>query len=82
MSGGGLNGGNSDGLYPPPPANPNAPIWTEGFLARFAMYRHRRGVNLAFADGHASWVVFEGLWGLKWHNGYTTRGGPPWAPSY
>jgi prepilin-type N-terminal cleavage/methylation domain-containing protein/prepilin-type processing-associated H-X9-DG protein len=79
---GGWPGGLQDGMHPPPPANPNAPIWTEGFLARFAMYRHGRGVNLAFADGHAARQQFETLWSLKWHNGYAPHSGPPWTPGY
>jgi prepilin-type processing-associated H-X9-DG protein/prepilin-type N-terminal cleavage/methylation domain-containing protein len=81
--GGGWPGGIQDNNGTPrPPVNPYAPVWTEGFLARFAMYRHQRGVNIAFFDGHAEFIVFEGLWGLQWHNGYSPQSGPPWPPQY
>lgn len=80
--GGGWPGGNIDGSNPSPPVNPYSPTWTEGSLARFAMYRHFRGVNMAFFDGSSRWVTFEGVWGLKWHNNFKPLAGPPWQPVF
>jgi len=33
---------------------------------RFLIARHGRGINVAFADGHASWVSLEDTFQMKW----------------
>jgi prepilin-type N-terminal cleavage/methylation domain-containing protein len=39
-------------------------------LARFAMNRHRRGINIAFEDGSVRHVEKEELWRLTWYKGF------------
>lgn len=74
-----------EGVWPQPAVNPNAPSyseWTSGCLLRVAIYRHDRGVNATFFDGHTQWVAFDGLWGLNWSLGFTTHAGPPWELAF
>ena len=37
------------------------------FMGRFAIDRHAGGINLGFADGHASRVRVKELWAVEWH---------------
>ena len=37
------------------------------FMGRFAISRHRNGINLAFVDGHARRSLVKGLWTQNWH---------------
>jgi prepilin-type N-terminal cleavage/methylation domain-containing protein/prepilin-type processing-associated H-X9-DG protein len=44
---------------------------TQGlFMGRFAIDRHRGGINVGFVDGHAAKVAVKGLWTLDWHRDY------------
>jgi prepilin-type processing-associated H-X9-DG protein len=38
-----------------------------------ALDRHRSGVNVSFLDGHAEYVVTEGLWKLKWSREFVAK---------
>ena len=40
------------------------------FMGRFAIRRHRDGINVGFVDGHAARVPAKGLWTLNWHQGF------------
>ncbi|MBI1375534.1 MAG: prepilin-type N-terminal cleavage/methylation domain-containing protein [Phycisphaera sp.] len=42
--------------------NPTAPGW----MYRYCLDRHKRGVNIGFMDGSSRRVEFEGLWDLHW----------------
>lgn len=40
------------------------------FMGRFAIDRHRGGINVGFVDGHANKVTVKGLWTLNWHKDF------------
>lgn len=40
------------------------------FMGRFALDRHRGGINVGFVDGHAARVPVKGLWSLNWHRDF------------
>jgi prepilin-type processing-associated H-X9-DG protein len=40
------------------------------FMARFAIDRHRGGMNVGFVDGHATKVPLKALWTLNWHRDF------------
>ena len=40
------------------------------FMGRFAIDRHRGGVNVGFVGGHAAKVSVKGLWSLNWHRDF------------
>ena len=40
------------------------------FMGRFAIDRHRGGINVGFVDGHAAKVPVKGLWMLNWHRDF------------
>jgi prepilin-type N-terminal cleavage/methylation domain-containing protein/prepilin-type processing-associated H-X9-DG protein len=40
------------------------------FMGRFAIRRHRDGINVGFVDGHSARVPAKGLWTLNWHQGF------------
>lgn len=40
------------------------------FMGRFAIDRHRGGINVGFVDGHVSKVPVKGLWTLNWHRDF------------
>ena len=58
-----------------------------GHMSRFAVKRHRSGVNAVFLDMSASEVYIKDLWGLKWHKEFSTGNNmrqanavwPPWV---
>ena len=39
-------------------------------MARFAMNRHNRGINMAFEDGSVRHVEKQELWTLNWYKGF------------
>ena len=39
-------------------------------LARFAMNRHDRGINMAFEDGSVRHIDKAELWKLNWYRGF------------
>ena len=54
--------------------NPDEPIRGGGGFMRFvAMHRHGKGVNVAFADGHADHVNAPELWQLRWSQDFVPR---------
>jgi len=40
------------------------------FMGRFAIDRHRGGINVGFVDGHSLKVRVKALWTLNWHRGF------------
>jgi len=40
------------------------------FMGRFAINRHRSGINVGFVDGHCARVPVKSLWTLNWHQGF------------
>jgi len=40
------------------------------FMGRFAIDRHRGGINIGFVDGHVSRVSVKGLWLVNWHKDF------------
>lgn len=40
------------------------------FMGRFAIDRHRGGINVGFTDAHAAKVPVRGLWTLNWHKDF------------
>jgi len=40
------------------------------FMGRFAIDRHRGGINVGFVDGHAAKVKAKDLWTLNWHKDF------------
>ncbi len=40
------------------------------FMGRFAIKRHRDGINVGYVDGHVARVPAKGLWTLNWHQGF------------
>ena len=40
------------------------------FIGRFAIDRHRGGINVGFVDGHSAKVSVKGLWTLDWHQDF------------
>ncbi|MBI2948042.1 MAG: prepilin-type N-terminal cleavage/methylation domain-containing protein [Verrucomicrobia bacterium] len=44
------------------------------FMGRFAIDRHRGGINVGFVDGHAARVPVKGLWTLNWHKDFEPNG--------
>lgn len=44
------------------------------FMGRFCINRHRKRVNVVFADGAARPVALRMLWDLDWHVGYLRHG--------
>jgi prepilin-type N-terminal cleavage/methylation domain-containing protein/prepilin-type processing-associated H-X9-DG protein len=56
-------------------------------MMHFAIVRHGKGSNLAFADGSARYVRTRQLWELKWHKTFDTdytknSGGPLYFPKW
>jgi prepilin-type processing-associated H-X9-DG protein len=45
----------------------------ECFMGRFAIDRHRGGINVGFVDGHSAKVKVKGLWTLDWASGFRTQ---------
>jgi prepilin-type N-terminal cleavage/methylation domain-containing protein/prepilin-type processing-associated H-X9-DG protein len=39
-------------------------------MANFAMWRHGKGMNMVFFDGHARRVKPKQLWSLRWHQSF------------
>ena len=53
----------------------------ENMMARFAIARHGRGINVVFLDGHAGAVPLDDLKRLKWHKDFAYRDwNPPLPP--
>ncbi len=40
------------------------------FMGRFAIDRHRGGINIGFVDGHAAKETVKGLWSVNWHQNF------------
>ena len=40
------------------------------FMGRFAINRHRGGINVGFVDGHCARMPVKALWTLNWHQGF------------
>ena len=40
------------------------------FMGRFAIDRHRGGINVGFADAHTAKVPVKKLWTLNWHRDF------------
>ena len=40
------------------------------FMARFAINRHRGGINIGFTDGHVAKLTVKELWTVTWHQGF------------
>ena len=40
------------------------------FMGRFAIDRHRGGINVGFVDGHTAKVTAKALWTLDWHRDF------------
>lgn len=40
------------------------------FMGRFAIDRHRGGINLGYADSHVEKVRVKGLWSVNWHKNF------------
>lgn len=57
LKGGGYGGG-------------NFPHARGQFMGRFAIDRHRGGINLGFVDGHAAKQTVKQLWTLNWHKDF------------
>lgn len=54
--------------------NPDDPIQHGyGWMRQAALRRHRRGVNMVFADGHADHVNVPDLWTLHWSEDFNPR---------
>ena len=43
------------------------------FMGRYCFDRHRKGINIAFADGSARRVTLADLWTLRWHRDSVPR---------
>jgi prepilin-type processing-associated H-X9-DG protein len=54
---------------------PNGPIWTA------VMYRHNEGANVAFYDGHVTWMRKQEVWNDKNYFGQPKNPGM-WAVDY
>jgi prepilin-type N-terminal cleavage/methylation domain-containing protein/prepilin-type processing-associated H-X9-DG protein len=55
-----------DGDY----ANQQGAYNTKNYMARFALNRHNRKINMVFLDGHTETILPSSLWQLRWHEGY------------
>jgi prepilin-type N-terminal cleavage/methylation domain-containing protein/prepilin-type processing-associated H-X9-DG protein len=51
-------------------------------MANFAMWRHGKGINLVFFDGHARRVRPKQLWSLRWHQTFDVNFVGTQGPSY
>jgi prepilin-type processing-associated H-X9-DG protein len=40
------------------------------FMGRYAINRHRGGINVGFVDGHCARVPVKALLTLNWHQGF------------
>jgi prepilin-type N-terminal cleavage/methylation domain-containing protein/prepilin-type processing-associated H-X9-DG protein len=78
-----LDNGNNDGGASATPINllgvdPTNPGINGNNIARFVLNRHRRAINLVFADGSARTVQLDDLLGLTWFRGMVpTKFNPP-----
>ena len=57
----------------------------KSYMARFALNRHNKKVNIGFLDGHVEQRMLSSLWQLKWHNEYnlaTKTPSPPLTANY
>ena len=52
----------------------------ENMMARFAIARHGRSINVAFLDGHAEAVALDQLKQLKWHEQFVYQDWQPPLP--
>lgn len=66
--------GTVDGPPPYPDASPSS-----YYSSIVCMDRHTGGINSVFMDWSVRKVGLKQLWGLKWHNAYSTTG--PWTPA-
>lgn len=64
-------------LDDPPPCADADP--SSSYSARVCIDRHAGGINSVFMDWSVRKVGLKQLWGLKWHNTYSTTG--PWTPA-
>ena len=44
-----------------------------GWMRQVVLYRHGKGINVAFADGHADHVEVPELWRLQWSQDFVPR---------
>ena len=51
-------------------------------MANFAMWRHGKGINMVFFDGHVRRVRPKQLWTLKWHRNYNVNTSLPVMPAW
>jgi prepilin-type processing-associated H-X9-DG protein len=61
---------------PPPCEDANS---TSYYSSNVCIDRHSGGINSVFMDWSVRKVGLKQLWGLKWHNAYSTAG--PWTPA-
>ena len=57
----------------PPLMAQDVPETVPETMRRFAIMRHRYGINIVFADQSVKNVTIKGLWGLKWHRCFNTH---------
>lgn len=76
-----INKGNKDVR---PPASPVGGLYQgSGYdLSNFAMWRHGKGMNMAFFDGSARRVRTKRLWYLKWHKSFNVDHADTQGPNY
>jgi prepilin-type N-terminal cleavage/methylation domain-containing protein/prepilin-type processing-associated H-X9-DG protein len=63
----------------------NSGYQLKSFMARYAINRHNKKVNIVFLDGHVELRMLSSLWQLKWHNEYdvsTKTPNPPLTAGY
>ena len=53
----------------------------KSYMARYAIDRHNRKVNIVFLDGHVQTVPLSSLWQFKWHEGYDLATQTPQPPA-
>jgi len=53
----------------------------ENMMARFAIARHGRSINVAFLDGHAEAIALDQLKQLKWHEQFAYQDWQPPLPN-
>ena len=56
-----------------PPAYNGEWVDYDAEMRHVAMMRHRRGIQVAFADLSARYVPIKSLWAFKWHRAYNTN---------